>query len=154
MDPITIGVAIAGAKKLLESATDIKEMAGSIDNLFSHTEKAQKPKKIDPNVDETSISAVATDIIAQKNNEVALKNLAIDLDAKFGYGTFELIKEERSKRVEAKQKRIKSAEGQARAKKARYIYWIKETAKLVALLLIIAIPAYLVYVNRCTEGTC
>ena len=56
MDPITIGVAIAGAKKLLESATDIKEIAGSIDNLFSHTEKAQKPRKIDPNVDETSIS--------------------------------------------------------------------------------------------------
>ena len=78
MDPITIGVAIAGAKKLLESATDIKEIAGSIDNLFSHTEKVQK-RKIDPNVDETSISVVATDIIAQKNNEVALKNSATEL---------------------------------------------------------------------------
>ena len=154
MDPITIGVAIAGAKKLLESATDIKEIAGSIDNLFSHTEKVQK-RKIDPNVDETSISVVATDIIAQKNNEVApLKNLAIDLDAKFGYGTFELIKEERSKRVEARKARIKSAKGQARAKKARYMYWAKETAKLIALLSLIAIPAYIIYVNRCTEGAC
>tara|TARA_R110000824_G_scaffold4059_1_gene19293 strand:- start:31 stop:492 length:462 start_codon:yes stop_codon:yes gene_type:complete len=153
MDPITIGVAIAGAKKLLESATDIKEIAGSIDNLFSHTEKVQK-RKIDPNVDETSISVVATDIIAQKNNEVALKNLAIDLDAKFGYGTFELIKAERAKRVEARQKRIKSAEGRARAKKARYVYWTKETAKVIALLLLIAIPAYIIYVNRCTGPAC
>tara|TARA_R110000824_G_scaffold334374_1_gene520975 strand:- start:4503 stop:4967 length:465 start_codon:yes stop_codon:yes gene_type:complete len=154
MDPITIGVAIAGAKKLLESATDIKEIAGSIDNLFSHTEKAQKPRKIDPNVDETSISVVATDIIAQKNNEVALKNLAIDLDAKFGFGTFELIKAERSKRVEARKARIKSAEGKARAKKARQMYWAKETGKVIALLLLIAIPAYIIYINRCTEGAC
>ena len=154
MDPITIGLAISGAKKLLESATDIKEMAGSIDQLFSNTEKAQKPKKIDPNVDETSISAVATDVIAQRNNEVALKNLAIDLDAKFGYGTFELIKEERSKRVEARKARIKSAEGRARAKKARHMYWAKETGKVIALLLLIAIPAYIIYINRCTEGAC
>tara|TARA_R100001377_G_scaffold83515_1_gene65172 strand:- start:1251 stop:1715 length:465 start_codon:yes stop_codon:yes gene_type:complete len=154
MDPITIGVAIAGAKKLLESATDIKEIAGSIENLFSHTEKAQKPRKIDPNVDETSISVVAADIIAEKNNKVALKNLAIDLDAKFGFGTFELIKEERSKRVEARKARIKSAKGQARAKKARYMFWLRETSKLVVLLSLIAIPAYIIYANRCTEGAC
>tara|TARA_R100001377_G_C3181049_1_gene106673 strand:+ start:878 stop:1339 length:462 start_codon:yes stop_codon:yes gene_type:complete len=153
MDPITIGVAIAGAKKLLESATDIKEIAGSIENLFSHTEKPQK-RKIDPNVDETSISVVATDIIAEKNNAQALKNLAQDLDAKFGYGTFELIKAERAKRVEARQKRIKSAEGKARAKKARHMYWAKETAKLVMLLSLIAIPVYIIYINRCTGPAC
>tara|TARA_R110002096_G_scaffold25194_2_gene79024 strand:+ start:319 stop:783 length:465 start_codon:yes stop_codon:yes gene_type:complete len=154
MDPLSIGVAIAGAKKLLESASDIKEMGASLEQLFSHTEKAQKPKKIDFSVDETTISAVATDIIAQKNNEVALKNLGLALDEKFGYGTFELIKEERAKRVEARQKRIKSAEGRARAKKARYVYWTKETAKVIALLLLIAIPAYIIYVNRCTGPAC
>jgi len=154
MDPLSVGIAIAGAKKLLESATDIKEIAGSIDNLFSHTEKAKKPRKIDPNVDETSISVVAADIIAEKNNKVALKNLGLALDEKFGYGTFELIKEERAKRVEARQKRIKSAEGRARAKKARYVYWTKETAKVIALLLLIAIPAYIIYVNRCTGPAC
>ena len=152
MDPLSIGVAIAGAKKLLESASDIKEMGASLEQLFSHTEKAQKPKNI--SVDETTISAVATDIIAEKNNAQALKNLAQDLDAKFGYGTFELIKEERAKRVEARQKRIKSAEGRARAKKARYVYWTKETAKVIALLLLIAIPAYIIYVNRCTGPAC
>jgi hypothetical protein len=32
MDPLTIGLAIAGTKKLLESANDLKDIAGGLIN--------------------------------------------------------------------------------------------------------------------------
>ena len=113
MDPLTIGLAIAGTKKLLESASDLKDIAGGLDKLFHATEN--KPKKIKKKLpktrtqqilrmkagdadydDDTSISAVANDILEQKKNERALENLATEIDHKFGKGTFELIKAERA----------------------------------------------------------
>ena len=46
MDPVTIGLAIAGAKKLIETAGDLKEIVVGIDNLLSAQEaKPQKKKK-------------------------------------------------------------------------------------------------------------
>ena len=43
MDPLTIGIAIAGAKKLVETCSDIKDLSGSLEHLFSASEA--KPKK-------------------------------------------------------------------------------------------------------------
>ena len=45
MDPITIGVALAGAKKLIEMSSDLKDVASALDNIFSLTTKAEKAKK-------------------------------------------------------------------------------------------------------------
>ena len=104
MDPLTIGLAIAGTKKLLESASDLKDIAGGLDKLFHATEN--KPKKVKKKLpqtrtqqilrikagdadydDDTSISAVANDILEQKKNERALSNLGVEIDNKFGRGT-------------------------------------------------------------------
>ena len=134
MDPLTIGLAIAGTKKLLESANDLKDIAGGLDKLF-HASEA-KPKKVDhkkPKTrtqqllrmkagdadydDETSISSVANDILEQKRNEMALHNLGVEIDNKFGKGTFEAIKEERAKRIEAKKIQDKKNKEKAAAQK-------------------------------------
>ena len=49
MDPVTIGLAIAGAKKLVETAGDLKEIVSGIDNLLSAQEaKPRKKKKRNP----------------------------------------------------------------------------------------------------------
>ena len=45
MDPVTIGLALAGAKKLVEAAGSIKDIAGGLDNLFSAQEAKPKPHK-------------------------------------------------------------------------------------------------------------
>ena len=94
MDPLTIGLAIAGAKKLLETATDLKDISGSLEHLFNSSEA--KPKKVKKKLpktrmqqllrmkagdadydDDTSISSVANDILEQKRNERALSNLGV-----------------------------------------------------------------------------
>ena len=159
MDPITIGLAIAGAKKLLETATDIKDIAGSIEELFSHTEKAAKTTKQDDG--DTSISSVVTDVITEKNNKIKLLNLEIDIDNKFGFGTWAAIKDERERRLaiveEAKVKAAKARKEKQKADKAFYnkcIYWLGEFGKLLAIIALAGGAGYVIWINRCVDGTC
>ena len=178
MDPLTIGLAIAGAKKLLETATDLKDISGSLEHLF-HASEA-KPKKVKKKLpktkmqqllrmkagdadydDDTSISAVANDILEQKRNERALSNLAIEIDNKFGRGTFELIKEERTKRIEAKKIQAKkNKERQAKQKEEDDKYWdhvisiLKNIGILILVSIVCVFVGWLIFLNRCTEKVC
>jgi len=178
MDPLTIGLAIAGAKKLLETATDLKDISGSLENLF-HASEA-KPKKVKKKLpktrtqqllrmkagdadydDDTSISSVANDILEQKRNERALSNLAIEIDNKFGKGTFEAIKVERQKRLAIKAKNTQKARERAKQQKEeddafynKIFGYLIEAGKLILVLSITGIVVYLIWTNRCTEGSC
>ena len=159
MDPITVGLAIAGAKKLLETATDIKDIAGSIEQLFSHTEKAAKTTKQDEG--DTSIASVVTDVITEKNNATKLRNLEIDIDNKFGAGTWEAIKTERQVRLDAiEENKVKAAKRRKAKQQAsdefykKCFYWLKEFFKLMAVLALAGGGGYIIYINRCVEGTC
>tara|TARA_R110000796_G_scaffold201752_1_gene317956 strand:+ start:402 stop:881 length:480 start_codon:yes stop_codon:yes gene_type:complete len=159
MDPITIGLAIAGAKKLLETATDIKDIAGSIEELFNHTEKtAQATEQGDG---DASISSVVTDVITEKNNKIKLLNLEIDIDNKFGFGTWAAIKDERERRLnileDNKAKAAKARKEKQKADKAFYdkcIYWLGEFGKLLAIIALAGGAGYVIWINRCVDGTC
>ena len=152
MDPITIGLAIAGAKKLLDTATDIKDIAGSIENLFNHTEKAAKTKK--PNKGETSIKSVVADVIEERNNKTRLRNLEIDIDNKFGFGTWAAIKEERERRL-VKAAKAKKAKDKASAKfYDTCIRWLVEFGKLLAVIALSGGAGYVIWINRCVDGVC
>ena len=178
MDPLTIGLAIAGAKKLLETATDLKDISGSLENLF-HASEA-KPKKVKKKLpktrmqqllrmkagdadydDDTSISAVANDVLEAKRNERALSNLSIEIDNKFGKGTFEAIKVERAKRIEAKKIQAKKNKEKAAAQKEiDDKYWdhvfsiLKNIGILILVSIVCVIVGWLVFLNRCTEKVC
>ena len=178
MDPLTIGLAIAGTKKLLESANDLKDIAGGLDKLFHASEakpkpiKHKKPKTRMQQIlrmksgdadydDETSISSVANDILEQKRNERALSNLGVEIDNKFGKGTFELIKEERQKRLAIKAKNTEKAKVKAKHQKEeddkfydKMFGYLIEAGKLVLVLGVTGVVAWLVWVNKCTEGSC
>jgi hypothetical protein len=178
MDPLTIGLAIAGTKKLLESANDLKDIAGGLDKLFHASEatpkkvKHKKPKTRMQQLlrmksgdadydDETSISSVANDVLEQRRNERALSNLAIEIDNKFGRGTFEAIKEEREKRLATKAKNTEKAKVKAKHQKEeddkfydKMFGYLIEAGKLILVLAGTGIVVYLVWANRCTEGSC
>ena len=179
MEPIsTTLAAIALVKAGLSHANDLKDIAGGLDKLFHATEN--KPKKVkkklpktrmqqllrmkagDANYDDdTSISAVANDILEQKRNERALSNLAIEIDNKFGRGTFELIKEEREKRLATKVKNTEKAKIRAKHQKEeddkfydKMFGYLIEAGKLILVLGVAGVLVYLVWTNRCTEGSC
>jgi hypothetical protein len=178
MDPLTIGLAIAGTKKLLESASDLKDIAGGLDKLF-HASEA-KPKKVKhkkPKTrmqqllrmksgdadydDETSISSVANDVLEQRRNERALSNLGIEIDNKFGKGTFDAIKAERVKRIEAK--KVQTAKNKEKAAAQKEIddkYWdnvfaiIKNIAILIVVSIVCVIVGWLMVNFGCKEAVC
>jgi len=159
MDPITIGLAIAGAKKLLETATDIKDIAGSIEQLFSHTEKAAKKAKKDEG--DASIKSVVADVIEDRNNQTRMRNLEIDIDNKFGFGTWAAIKEERTRRLniaeENKVKAVKALKEKQQADKEfwdRVTYWLGEFGKLLAITALSGGAGYVIWINRCVDGAC
>ena len=178
MDPLTIGLAIAGTKKLLESASDLKDIAGGLDKLF-HASEA-KPKKVKhkkPKTrmqqllrmksgdadydDETSISSVANDVLEQRRNERALSNLGIEIDNKFGKGTFEAIKAERVKRIEAKKIQTAKNKEKARIKQEADDAWwdhtfaiIKNVMILIGASLLCVVVGYLLTTYGCKEAVC
>ena len=168
MDPLTIGLAIAGTKKLLESANDLKDIAGGLDKLFHASEatpkkvKHKKPKTRMQQLlrmksgdadydDETSISSVANDVLEQRRNERALSNLAIEIDNKFGRGTFEAIKAKNTEKAKIRAKQQKEKDDAFYDKMFGYLI---EAGKLILVLGVTGIVVYLIWTNRCTEGSC
>ena len=152
MDPITIGLAIAGAKKLLEASSDIKDIAGSIENLFHLTEKSKKNTK--PNKSDTSIKSVVADVIEERNNQTRLRNLEIDIDNKFGFGTWAAIKEERERRLVKAAKEKKAKEKASDKFYATSLYWLGEFGKLLAVIALSGGAGYVIWINRCVDGMC
>ena len=125
MEPVSTTIAaIAAVKGAIETAKNIKDIGNSLENLFSDHEKAEeKPKKkkgkTKPSTrmqqvlrmrsgdqgydDDTSISAVANKVLEDKQKALALQGLARELDRKWGAGTWEEIKSQRTKLIAAKE---------------------------------------------------
>ena len=176
MDPVTIGLAIAGAKKLVETAGDLKEIVSGIDNLLSAQEakplKKKKPRTRMQQIlrmrsgdadydDETSISSVANDVLEARQQEAAIASLKKEIDRKWGHGTWDSIVDERAKRVAAKTEKQKKAKAAAAAKadedKAFWdtMYrWMLEGFKLICVLATAVIVGAILWANRCTGGDC
>ncbi len=102
MEPISATLAIiAATKQALDTANSIKDIGGSLDKLFSSHEGAQKKKqKAKPKTrmqqvlrirsgdegydDDTSISAVANQVLEEKKTQAAIASLAKEIDRKWG----------------------------------------------------------------------
>ena len=148
MEPVSTTIAaIAAVKGAIETAKNIKDIGNSLENLFSDHEKAEeKPKKkkgkTKPSTrrqqvlrmragdegydDDTSISAVANKVLEDKQKALALQGLARELDRKWGAGTWEEIKNQRTKLIAAKEASNKIAKENAlRKAKADKIFWKK-----------------------------
>ena len=142
MDPITIGAAIAATRQAVKVAKDLGGIGKDLDALFNHQEAHKKNKKKkhqsdrqsqnadtirkrageeDSDDGDTSISAVASDIIAERELEKSLQGLKNEINKKWpakggNKSTWDLILEEREKRVKAKEERKKKAKIAAKEK--------------------------------------
>jgi hypothetical protein len=159
MDPITIGVALAGAKKLIEMSSDLKDVASALDNIFSLTTKAEKAKKAAAG--DSSYKSVIADVVTERNNQTLLRNLSIDVDDKYGFGTWAAIQAEHERRIvvveENKVKEAKELRAKRKADKEFYdkvLYWMGEFGKLLLVLGICGGAGYIIWINRCVSGNC
>jgi len=140
VDPITIGAAIGACKAAVGTAKSIQELSHSLQDLWtaetdyqSNKSKKKEPVKAtsrmqqiirrraredeDAYGDDTSIANVATSVLAEKENNLALEQLAIEIDKKWGRGTWEKIRLERAKRLKARHEAKREAALKAQQKK-------------------------------------
>ena len=166
MEPISATIAvIAAAKGAVEAASNIKDIGNSLETLFSDSEKAEKkPKKKgknNPNTrmqqvlrmrsgdegydDDTSISAVANKVLEDKQKALALQGLAREIDKKWGKGTWEEIKKQRTKLIaEKKASEQLLKENALRKAKADKIFWHKFWVEAGKVVLIIVFASLIV----------
>ena len=160
MDPVTIAAAIATTRTLVKSAKGVKDIAQGLDHLFKAQENEKAAEKGKPksrtqqiiNIrakegddaldDDTSLGSVAADVLEQEQINKNLKALEREIDVKWGKGTFEKIKLERSKRIaeKHKKKREQREEAQRRAEETRS-FWHKVFIEIVKVIGVIGFVA-------------
>lgn len=116
MDPISTGLAgIALVQKSVEfiksninTANDIKDIAGAIDGLFEGEKQVQQKRFGDKSIIGQSKDA-AHSVIDAKLAQEQLQEISIMIDNRFGYGTWRAIIAERNKRIADEKEAIKQA---------------------------------------------
>ena len=166
MDPVTIAASIAAVKTAVGAAKNIQSIGHSLDGLFkAQEEHKKKKKKKKPKTrmqqvlrmrsgdegydDDTSISAVANQVLEDKQTEIALVNLAREIDKKWGRGTWNQIIQQRKKLIaERKAADQLAKENALRKAKEDKIFWHKvlvEGCKVLIVLLFTAAVFGFVY---------
>lgn len=116
MDPISTGLAgIALVQKSVEfiksninTANDIRDIAGAIDGLFQGEKQVQKQRFGDKSLLGQSKDA-AHAVIDAKLAKEQLEDMSRLIDNRFGYGTWRAIIAERNKRIQEEKEQIAAA---------------------------------------------
>ena len=166
MDPVTIAASIAAVKTAVGAAKNIQSIGHSLDGLFKAQEDHKKnKKKKQPKTrmqqvlrmrsgdegydDETSISAVANKVLEDKQTEIALLNLAREIDKKWGKGTWNQIIQQRRKLIQERKAADQLAKENAlKRAKADKIFWHNfwiEAGKVVLVVLFAMVMIGFVY---------
>ena len=128
-------------KSNIETASDIRTIAGSIDDLLRGTEecnKARNKKSGTSLSDQFGVENVAREVIDARLAQEKLNEIRTLVDLRFGHGTWAGILQERNKRIqEAKQAAL-----EARRQRQKDIEQMQEMIMLgfgVAILVVAAI---------------
>lgn len=151
MDPISSGLAgIALVQKSVEfiksninTANDIKDIAGAIDGLFQGEKQVQQKRFGDKSLLGQSKDA-AHSVIDAKLAQEQLEEISIMIDNRFGYGTWRQIVAERQKRLREEKELIAEQKRIARRKKQERdeMLLIIGVVVSVALLFVLAVVGF------------
>jgi len=170
--------AVSGVRTALATADDVGAIAGHLDKLFTthnaakrRVKDARKNKNLKNNKwakflklriggddsDETSLANVAAAKLAEKQHDEEIKKLSIEINRRFGAGTWDEILEEQKKLIEEKKERIRKAKEKkkeeelqrALGKKALWEKILIESVKIIGVsLFLIGMIALLVYLKE------
>ncbi len=116
-------------KSNINTAKDIGEIAGQIDDLFRGETEAQKARNKKAGVDNISINSVAQEILDARLAAEKLREVSVLVDMRFGPGTWASIVYERAKRIQE----AKEQEKQRRIEAARKEHELWENIKTAAI---------------------
>ena len=102
--------AVDGIKSAINTANDISEIGGFIDQLFEGEKQVQEQRNKKAGVSSFDTGNVAREIIDARLAQEQMREIATMVDLRFGPGTWKSILEERNKRIrEAKEAETRAA---------------------------------------------
>ncbi len=151
MDPISTGLAgialvqksVDFIKSNIQTANDIKDIAGAIDGLFQGEKQIQKDRFGDKSIIGQT-KDVATSVIDAKLAQESMDEMRQLVDARFGFGTWQEIINERAKRIQEEKEAEKERARIARQKRQEIVDNF-QTAGIAAAIIGVVILAILVY---------
>lgn len=151
MDPISTGLAgialvqksVDFIKSNIQTANDIKDIAGAIDGLFQGEKQIQKDRFGDKSIIGQT-KDVAASVIDAKLAQESMDEMRQLVDARFGFGTWQEIINERAKRIQEEKEAEKEKARIARQKRQETVDNF-QTAGIAAAIIGVVILAILVY---------
>lgn len=132
MDPISTGLAgitlvqksVEFIKSNINTANDIKDIAGAIDGLFAGEKQVQQERFGSKSLIGQTKDA-ATSVIDAKLAQEQMEEMSILINNRFGYGTWRQIVNERAKRIQEEKERIAEAKRIKRKQREETLELIK-----------------------------
>jgi hypothetical protein len=124
--------AVDGIKSAINTAKDVGEIAGYVDQLFEGEKQVQqkRAKSAAPGIgDQFGVSNIASEIIDAKLAQEKMQEMRNLIDLRFGPGTWQSIVEERARRIQE----AKEMAAAARKKKMQEAKEFEETIKQIVL---------------------
>tara|TARA_R100001440_G_scaffold3777_2_gene8910 strand:- start:1928 stop:2407 length:480 start_codon:yes stop_codon:yes gene_type:complete len=144
-----IKAAVDAIKSGINTAKDVRDIAGQIDQLLDGKARLDRAKNKRVAPGQFSLSSIATQTIDAKLAEESLQEVKTLVDLRFGHGVFQGILDERKKRIkeynEAERKRLA-----AKAKRRKeLINDLKIFAYIIggSIVVVVAIIIYITYSN-------
>ena len=153
-----VSSAVKGIKKSIDTAKDIKDIAGSIDDLLTGAEQVERKAKIvqkkgqagqwqrflrlkfssvKETGDGTSLQEVAAEVIEKKQVEKEIAQMRLMINKKFGMNTWSdilIMRDQRLKELEKRRNKAKElADEKARASAKMWKKIFKETLNVIIL---------------------
>ena len=127
-------------KKNISTCQDIGELIGHVEDAFEGQKKVIKDREkkgADPF--ETDTKKIAQEIINAKLAQEHLYTLKQLINARFGYGTWEYILEERKKRIDKRKQAIKEAKAKKMKKQKEMYDMIRMVMIGIAIMLFVVV---------------
>lgn len=124
--------AVDGIKSAINTANDVGEIAGYIDQLFEGEKQVQqkRAKNSGPGFgDQFGVSTIASEVIDARLAQEKMQEMRNLVDLRFGPGTWQGIVDERARRIQV----AKEAAAEERRKKVLEAKEFEETMKQVVL---------------------
>ena len=137
--------AVDGIKSAINTAKDVGEIAGYVDQLFEGEKQVQqkRSKSAYPGIgDQFGVSNIASEVIDARLAQEKMQEMRNLIDLRFGPGTWQGIIDERARRIQA----AKEAAAEERRKKIAEAKEFEETMKQVVIVtsvLVIAIGFFI-----------
>ncbi len=124
--------AVDGIKSAINTANDVGEIAGYIDQLFEGEKQVQQKRAKNSKLglgDQFGVSTIASEVIDARLAQEKMQEMRNLVDLRFGPGTWQGIIDERARRIQA----AKEAAAEERRKKILEAREFEETMKQVVL---------------------